>query len=666
MQLPAVVQPQPAAMVPQAPPAPQLPTLDTLKRLFLESSQITQPERVMARKHRRYYDGRIEEKLRQQLKRKRQPDFVINRVRPGVEGMVGVVDRGKSDPRAYPRNDQDEAAAEVATDCLRYVSDANRWPRNKLEAFRNICIEGTAAVIVEVDGRLEVPIRRIRYEEFFHDPYSREKDFSDASYMGVGKWQYVDEVISLYPEKTEQLRSVVQRGDIGDSTWADRPYGNSTLWTDPQRKRLLVIEMYKRHAGTWVRCVFVGDLILEEGVSPYLDNDGQPCNPIEAQSAYVDDQNHRYGPVADMIGPQDEINVYRRKAAHLATFRQVQETDPVSAYADPEEVRREASKPDGVLPPGYQIVPNDKFQMDMALLAEAKAEIERTQVNPAILGRQDADASGRASLIRQQAGLTELAHLFSGLEDLEHRIFKQVWARVRQFWTVPKMIRVTDDEGSPKFIQINEPVWGPPAPILNADTGQVELRPQYLGMRNTVAEVDVDIIIDSTPDTANVQQEQFNMLVELARVGALGQNPGPFLLKASSLPRKRELLDELQRQQEAPPPPQVMQAQQIDMAGKAASVDLTKARAAEANARAAKAARDAAMPPDAPQGQAMPQPKTPIEQATDLVALRKEQANTEKLFAQADEARARAQHLGVDALQRLLNTGPDLDGDGTR
>jgi hypothetical protein len=59
--------------------------------------------------------------------------------------------------------------------------------------------------------------------------------------------------------------------------------------------------------------------------------------------------------------------------------------------------------------------------------------------------------------------------------------------------------------------------------------------------------MDVDIIIDSTPDTANVQQEQYNALVELAKVGALGPNPGPILLKASSLPKKRELLDELDK-----------------------------------------------------------------------------------------------------------------------
>lgn len=587
--------------------------LDTYKRLFQESRDLTQTARLTAKKHRRYYDGRIDETLQRALRRKRQPDFTINRVRPGIEGMVGVVERGKSDPRAWPRTPQDEAASEVATDTLRYVSDVNRWQQNKLKVFRNMLVEGTAAVLVEVDAQLEVKIQRIRYEEFFFDPYSREPDFSDASYMGVAKWQYVDEIVAAYPELETQLRMLCSQGDYGsaDATWDDRPEGiGSTTWTDPKRKRMLRVEMYKREGGEWLKCAFVGSLKLEEGPSPYQDNDGKACNPIEAASAYVDDENQRYGQVADMVGPQDEINVYRRRAAHHATFRQVQETDAVAAYADPEEVRREAAKPDGVIPSGYGIVPNDKFQLDLALLQEAKGEIERIGPAPEVLGRQSASASGRAQLIRQQAGMTELAHLFAGLDDLELRVYRQVWARVRQFWKAPKFIRVTDDEDAVRFVQINEPVQGPPQPVIDPATGfpkidpvtrQIAMAPQVVGVRNEVAKMGVDIIVDSTPDTANVQQEQYAALVDLAKVGALGPNPGPLLLRASSLPKKRELLDQLEKMQEqqGPPPmtPEQQEAMRLELAERAAGIDKTRAQADESRAKAFKTTREAVEPP---------------------------------------------------------------------
>jgi hypothetical protein len=591
-----------ASSVAPAPPAPEV-ALDTYKRLFQEARDLTQTAREYAKRHRRYYDGKIDEKLQKALRRKRQPDFTINRIRPGIEGMVGVVERGKSDPRAWPRTPQDEASSEVATDTLRYVSDINRWHQNKLKVFRNMLVEGTAAVLIEVDAQFEVRLQRIRFEEFFYDPYSREPDFSDASYMGVAKWQYVDEIIAAYPEHETALRLASSLGDTGDATWADRPHDNgSTMWTDPRRKRMLRVEMYKRERGEWLKCAFVGSLKLEEGVSPYQDNDGKPCNPIEAVSAYVDDENQRYGVVADMTGPQDEINTYRRRAAHHATFRQVQESDPVAAYADPEEVRREAAKPDGVIPPGYSIVPNDKFQLDIALLQEAKGEIERIGPAPEVLGRQSASASGRAQLIRQQAGMTELAHLFAGLEDQELRVFRQIWARVRQYWKAPKFIRVTDDENAVKFVQINEPVVVGERPVMDPATGfakydpvtrQIVMEP-VVEVRNNVAQMGVDIIVDSTPDTANVQQEQYAALVELAKVGALGPNPGPFLLKASSLPKKRELLEQLEQgSQPQQPSPEQEAATRLALEGEAASVEKTRAQARQAEANALKTMSDA-------------------------------------------------------------------------
>jgi hypothetical protein len=583
-----------------APDGFNAPTLDSYKRLFTEARDLAQTARERARKHRRYYDGKIDAKLQRELRRKRQPDFTINRVRPGVEGMVGVAERAKVDPRAYPRTPQDEGSAEVATDSLRYVADQNRWHQLKMGGFRNMLIEGVAAALIEVDDQLEVKIRRIRFEEFFADPYSRELDYSDAGYMGIAKWQPVDAVVALYPDFEAELRLAVSFGNTGDSTWDDRPSDGAVMWADTKRKRLLLVEMYHRHAGQWLKCVFVGDLKLEEGVSPYEDQDGKPCNPIEAQAAYIDDENNRYGVVADMIGPQDEINTYRRKAAHFATFRQVQESDTVAAYADPEEVRREAAKPDGVIPSGYNVVPNDKFSMDMALLAEAKAEIERGSPNPALLGRQGENQSGRAALVRQQAGLTELAHLFAGLEDWELRVYRQCWARIRQFWNEPKFIRVTDDENAIRFVQINKPIWGPPAPVMDPLTGmpkfdpitrQVVMQPQFLGMENAVAQMGVDIIIDSTPDTANVAQEQFQALVDLARAGV--QIPPAALIKASSLPKKREIVEAIEQAQQQQPDPRAEAAAELAMREKAAGIDKTSAQAEQARANALRTVSEA-------------------------------------------------------------------------
>lgn len=580
-------------------------TLDYNRRLFTEAQTLTENARNYAEKASRYYHGKLDKKIDAELRLKMQPNFNINRVKPAIEGMIGVVDKGKSDPRCYPRTPKDEDSSEVATDTLRYICDTNRWHSIKINSFRNILVEGTAAILTEVDGQLDIKFRRIRFEEFFYDPYSRELDFSDASYMGIAKWQYVADITKDYPEHEEALRESCYSGSdlANDSTWNDRPNDAAGLtWYDSKRKRLLRVEMYSRTTGVWQKCVFVGNLVLEEGDSPYLDNDKKPCNPIEAYSAYIDDENRRYGEISDMMGPQDEINVYRRQLAHLAKFRQMQEISEAAAYADKEEVRAEAAKADGVIPAGYGPVGSDKFELNASMLAEAKGEIDRVAPAPALLGRQSGSQSGRQSLIQQQAGLMELAHLFSGTEDFELRCYRQAWSRARQYWNQPKFLRVTDDEKSFRFVQVNKPMWGPPEVVMDPETGfwkvdsqgQIVMEPKFLGMENAIAEMDVDIIVDSTPDTANVQEEQFQALVELAKVYGPQEVAFDDIVAVSSMPRKREFTEkrDARRQQQSQTDPLKQQAAALELQSRQADIGKTVAQTEQSRATAIKTMAD--------------------------------------------------------------------------
>ena len=357
---------------------------------------------------------------------------------------------------------------------------------------------------------------------------------------------YADDIGSMYPAAKDEIEAAVEAGPPGsalsiDVSLADRPGDRAAIWCDRRRRRLMVVEIYYREDGTWMRCVFHGQGVLEAGPSPYHDAKGRPDCPIEAQSAYVDRQNNRYGVVRDMRGPQDEINKRRSKLLHLISVSQVEATDPASVETSAETARAEAARPDGVIPFGWRRVSTADVAAGQAqLLAEAKGEIERMGPNPAVLGRASEDASGRALLTRQQAGLVELALLYGGLEDWELRIYRQCWARARQFWRAPQFIRVTDDAQAPRFVQLNEPVMG--------EAGQ-----GVLGYRNAIAEMDVDIILETTPDVGTLAQEQFSELARLA-----GANPAwaaqlgfETLIEMSSIPRKRQILETLKARREA-------------------------------------------------------------------------------------------------------------------
>jgi hypothetical protein len=579
--------------------------LDRLKRWFSEARDLTAEARRRADQCFDYYDNKqLSSDYIKTLRKRRQPEIWVNRIAPAVNGILGVMEQGNTDPRAFPRNDDDNNASEVATDALRYSAENARWTRTKAALSKDYLIGGVGACIVEVDAKGDPSPKRIRWGEFFYDPHSRDNDFEDARFMGIAKWMYVDEIDKLYPEEVsepvvdEATGEVITeaaitrpRVDIENiptdnmvTDLEDKPGGGMSGWGDRKLRRALVVEMYCQEGGIWHRVVFYGGGVLEAGESPYTDEDGNPTNPIVAQAAHVDRDNARYGIVTAMIPVQDEVNMRRSKLLNLVNVRQLRQTE-LEAAVDANTARAEAARPDGVIPAGYDIVPTTDMAAGQAqLLTESKNELERFGPAPGVLGRQSAESSGRAQLVRQQAGLVELAPVLAGIEDMELRVYRQIWARIRQFWNEPKMIRVTDDVGAAKFLQVNEPVMGPPIMVAGPDGMPME-QPNVIGMKNRPSEMDMDIIIDATPDTANIQQEQFTELVKLA--GIYGPQEVPFddLLKASTLPKKRELIEAREaraKQQAEGQAPQAQMAEAMfkaDLENKAADTEQKRATA---------------------------------------------------------------------------------------
>lgn len=560
--------------------------LADLKRIYTEARDNTDTARREADTAQDYYDCKqLSAKQTKVLRERKQPEIFVNRIAPAVNGMLGVLEQGQADPRAFPRNNEDDNASEIATDALRYSAEKCRWQRTKLQSAKNYLIGGIAAVIAEVSQEGDPWPRIIRQGEFFYDPFSRDPDFEDAHYMGVAKWMYVADVSALYPEAAISLEAVTPSSVSFDDD--DKPLN---VWSDSTRKRVLVVEMYINRGG-WRRVVFYGGAVLEDTESPYHDEQGTPTNPIVAQSCFVDRDNARYGIVKAMIPIQDEINMRRSRLLHMVNSRQVRQTD-MSASVDAAQARAEAARPDGIIPYGYEPASTSEMAMgQINLLQESKNELERMGPNPAVLGQGASSASGRAQLVQQQAGLTELTPALGGIEDFELRVYRQMWMRIKQFWNEPKMIRVTDDVGAAKFLQVNEPIIQEVQGIVQGPNGpQIGMQQVQVGVRNRPSEMDMDIIIDAVADTANVQQEQFAELVKLA--GIYGPQEVPFddLLKASNLPRKRELIEqrETRKQEAAQGGEQGQQMQQavmqVELGAKQAKTALDVAKTAQTEA----------------------------------------------------------------------------------
>src|SRR3954463_249657 len=77
---------------------------------------------------RRYYHGaQLTHKQLKVLEKRRQPPQIRNRINRKIDGTIGLIERLRQDPKAYPRTPKQEQGAELATAILRYVLDEQEW-----------------------------------------------------------------------------------------------------------------------------------------------------------------------------------------------------------------------------------------------------------------------------------------------------------------------------------------------------------------------------------------------------------------------------------------------------------------------------------------------------------------------------------------------------------
>ena len=270
--------------------------IEAIRNMVEQAAELTMDARAKSEKARDFYDGhQWTEAEIAELNRRKQPVVTNNRIQRKIDAMVGIEQRSRVDPRAYPRNPQDEQAAEIATKALVFVDDNVRFDSTRSAAFENMAVEGYGGVEIVVEekrGRFEIVVNRLRWEEIFFDPHSREKDFSDATYIGAQKWMNLDTALELYEDTyegdqplEEVLQALMYKPTEGE-TFDDRPlHSHHFNWVDKGARRVRVAQMYYKRRGTWYLAILAGGGEILNTVSPYLDDDGNPTCPIELMTA---------------------------------------------------------------------------------------------------------------------------------------------------------------------------------------------------------------------------------------------------------------------------------------------------------------------------------------------------------------------------------------------
>lgn len=454
-----------------------------------------------AKQSRHYYHGAqwTPEEI-EILRKRRQPIITDNQINRKIDSVAGLVTRLRQDPKAFPRNPKNADGAEIATQAVRAVLEANLWKYIDGACATQAGIEGIAGIELKlIEGDHEDPdvgMDIVLGDDFFHDPRDLKAQVL-GRYHGIAKWLDVEEAVELFPDQEDELRTLMVETGFDLTTHADREF----KWILVNEKRVRLVEHWYLNKGKWFWAFYVSNLMLAQGVSPFLDERNKPMSRFVMWRANVDHDGDAYGLVRTLKGMQDEVNQRRSKALFLSNVTKL--TGQKGAVDSVETARRENARPDGYIeynlgfePPAADPNKSADLANQLALMQDARQQIQSyINVNPTLMA-QDDQHSGVAINYMQKAGTAELGSFLRNYCAWKLRVYRAVWNIVVRTWKAERFIRVTDQEGA-QMIQLNgvgEDEWGQPVII------------------NAIGSLNVEISMDEGPDVANITQDAYEII----------------------------------------------------------------------------------------------------------------------------------------------------------
>jgi hypothetical protein len=426
----------------------------------------------------------------------------------------------------------------------------------------------------------------------------------------------------------EVLREALTHAHTSDGNTHDDQPRVVWSQTQGGRQRIRVTECYYRKGKDWWTCHYTkSGFVVPPKPTGYLDEFGRHTCSLVMSSAFVRRDGTRYGLVRNMIGPQDEINKRTSKALHwLSVDRTVAEEGAVLSV---DEARQERAKPDGWVTLQAGSLANGRIQFQngyemaqgqLQLLQEAKSEIDTIGPEIPSLTSMGASASGRARQMAMNVGSLELARIEDNHKRWKREMYKQIWYRIRQFWPEEKWFRVRDDadrtgfrftglnrkmtraqrfqEALQKQVPMQSAIEGTLGGnarfVLDQVQKQQAMMLQQLGpqaqqippeqqeqmmiqmllshplmqqpfVAGDVAQLGIDIVLDESPDTTILQQEEYEQLTQqipafLQARPDMASSLLEMTIEASQLRAKKKLLKMMRK---GPDPKQVQLAEMM-------------------------------------------------------------------------------------------------------
>lgn len=299
-------------------------------------------------------------------------------------------------------------------------------------------------------------------------------------------------------------------------------------------------EVIKARVRKIVVTTLLGDLKLQDMWSPFS-HDQYPQIPW---IGYLDRFKFPYGIPRNLRDQNVEVNKRRTMALALLGSKRVVATSDIGEDDNARQsIYEEAQKVNGfvLIQPSdtganlnSRIAIQDQSQLatgEVNLMMHSKQEIQDISgANAEQMGYTSNAQSGKAIEKRMQQGATILAPLFGNSRRSLYMLGVKVASGIQQFWTGPKVLRVTDRmNGAEKFVEVNK---------VARDQFGNEL------VLNNITQSRFDYVISETQASDTVREANMNLLLEAVKMSPPQAVPVliSMAFEMSNLPNKETLM----------------------------------------------------------------------------------------------------------------------------
>ena len=485
-----------------------------------------------------------------ELAKRGQLPLVFNNVSAVCDWLIGTEKRSRVDWRILPRRAEDSKLAEVKTELLKYISDANDVGFRRSLCFRDAIISGLGWAEIgvrEVGGADEEPVfyRYRDWRNIWHDYLAKDVALSDARYLHDASWVDLDIACAMFPDRADIIRRASNAGGTyygdfdGDDAEDRDGFLHEAVTGLSRRSRVrIVTTWYKipesvkvfRGTGTVLDGAVFDPanehhaVVAESGFADIADTfrmstrvmfwvhpPGRSAVLLDMRSPYRHNMfpyvpffgkrrlydGSYYGIVRGIRDIQDDLNKRRSKALFLMSSKGVMYED--GAFDDEDAAAEEVARPDMFLKyrKGHKVDLKTDFALasgHVDLMNEDKRYIEDIVGGSGeALGRETNAASGRAILARQEQGTVRTVEFFDNLRWSVQHSGRLMLSLIEQFYSDPKVLRIVGHQGEIKFEEINR----------QGENGETV---------NDITSSCADFIVDSQNYSATIRQAMFAVL----------------------------------------------------------------------------------------------------------------------------------------------------------